>query len=103
MDVYQNIPSIPFTSVINEEIWSSLERFIVISSPQYVFRVRSNTTTAATELADHALQNLDQTKTRVVLGLIDLKKAFDTANHEKLLEKCERIGIRGVLSQLLHS
>jgi len=42
-------------------------------------------------------------KKHVVAVFLDLSKAFDTVNHEILLGKMQKYGVRGVTSDFLHS
>ena len=48
------------------------------------------------------LQNMDNGKSSCGV-FIDLKKAFDTVNHEILLAKLENYGIRGVINSWFRS
>ena len=54
------------------------------------------------QLFDNFAENIDQKKKNCAVFL-DLKKAFDTVNHQILLAKLEKYGIRGLPLQLLES
>lgn len=100
------LPSINkiFESVLNDSILSFLKHTNFLTRFQYGFRKGSNTTIAAVELLDFIHSNLDKRGPNVVSGLfIDLSKAFDAVDHLKLLEVCEKIGIRGLPLDLLKS
>ena len=47
-----------------------------------------------TKLTDTCLQNMDNSKL-AVCALIDLKKAFDTIHHKKLIKKLKQMQIKG--------
>ena len=53
-------------------------------------------------MADIIYKNLDKSKPTIAV-FIDLSKAFDTVNHELLLKKLERYGIRGCVLDLMKS
>lgn len=74
----------------------------LISNFQYGFRQGSSTLTATNELLEDIYGHLDNRRFSGALFL-DLKKAFDTVNHELLLRKLERYGIRGIPNKLLRS
>lgn len=93
-----------YERLINARMWKFLIRTGFITKHQYGFRGKSNTTIAAVELMEYIYNNLDKKEVRVVSGMsIDLRKAFDTVNHAKLLKICEEIGIRGQALKLLRS
>ena len=88
--------------LIAKRLVSFFERFNIISKKQFGFQKRHNTEHAILDLKEYILSNMDKKETTAVLFL-DLKKAFDTVNHEILLQKLEYYGIRGVAHQLISS
>ena len=61
---------------------------------QYGFRTGHSCENAIGELVGTIVKNKEQKKSTVGV-FIDLSKAFDTLNHDMLLQKMERYGIRG--------
>lgn len=74
----------------------------VLYKNQFGFRLGSSTLTAANELVDDVYEAMDKRRIMGVLFL-DLKKAFDTINHNLLLQKLEFYGVRGVSNDLIRS
>ena len=60
------------------------------------------TTDALNKITDIIYRNLDKSKPTIAT-FIDLAKAFDTVNHELLLQKLEKYGIRGSILELIKS
>lgn len=74
----------------------------LIYSHQYGFRQGSSTLTACNELVEEIYEALDS-KNIVGALFIDLKKAFDTVDHQLLIRKLDSYGIRGTVNKLLES
>ena len=92
---------LPRLSKILEKLFvGRLDTFInkhkLLSESQYGFRSQRSTAMAVLELIEEVTSSLDKKKFAVGV-FIDLKKAFDTINHEILIKKLERYGIRGVV------
>ena len=88
-----------FSKILEKIFAARLDSFIdkhsILMDSQYGFRSGRSTTMALMELVEELTSSIDSNK--YALGIfIDLKKAFDTINHDILLQKMERYGIRGV-------
>jgi hypothetical protein len=74
-----------------------LERFRILSENQFGFRNGKNTEGAIMRLTHFISQNLDNGK-KCIGVFMDLAKAFDTVPHHRLLQKLNRVGVRGRLN-----
>ena len=101
-DLATNYRPISMLSVITKimegamykRVQSYLEKYKILSPDQYGFRCKRSTKGALIRFVHTVQQNLDNGKKSAAV-YIDLKKAFDTVNHNILLEKIEIYGIRG--------
>lgn len=97
---YRPISLLPQFSKILEKLFiHRLDHFIetqnLLSEHQYGFRSNRSTTMAVMELTEKILSAID--KREYTVGVfMDLQKAFDTIDHNLLMTKLERYGIRGI-------
>ena len=97
---YRPISSLHFISKIFErsmanKLFSFLKKFSILHPFQFGFQRNKSTCDALIHLTEFIYNSLDNKKT-VVNVLIDLRKAFDSVNHEVLLDKMFIYGIRGL-------
>ena len=74
-------------------IYTYFETFDLFNPNQFGFRKKHSTIDAIAKLTETIQEN---SNLEVISFLVDLKKAFDTIEHEILLIKLELYGIRGV-------
>ena len=79
-----------------------ITRLDILTPCQFGFRKDKNTSLAVIKLISHVVRAYHQ-KIYSACFFLDLKKAFDTVNHELLLQKLEHYGFRGQCSEYLHS
>jgi len=68
----------------------------VLFNYQFGFRHNHSVTLALIDVIDNLYENLDN-QNKVIGIYLDLQKAFDTVNHDILLNKLHNYGIRGVV------
>ena len=84
-----------FEKVVNNRLVEFLELNNILSKDQYEFRKKYSTKLSLINLVNTLLTSIDEGK--ITLGIfIDFKKAFDTINHDILLNKMSHCGIRGI-------
>ena len=102
---YRPISVLPCFSKIFEKVaYIRIEKYLssnkIIIDNQYGFRANHSSYMAILEMYNRISKSIDDHK--VSAGVfIDLSKAFDTINHERLFDKLEHYGFRGLSLQWL--
>ena len=91
-----------FETVIHEQLSDYVLSNNLFSAQQYGFRKNSSTELAALKLIDRLLAQLKNHKIPINF-YIDLAKAFDSLNHDILLDKLSYYGVNGTAKTLLNS
>ena len=95
-----------YNRIFEKLVYSRLTKFVkdcnIFYDQQYGFRSKHSTQHAILDIVNAILQNMDNDKFSCGV-FIDLKKAFDTINHEILLAKLENYGVRGVINYWFRS
>ena len=80
--------------IFNNRLDNFIEKHKILTDSQYGFRRNRSTSLALIELIEKITESLDSKKTTVGV-FIDLKKAFDTIDHQLLIKKLYFYGVRG--------
>ena len=82
-----------FERVLYDQLYNYLDYNNLLSEHQSGFRSHHSTTTALLDATSACLKSIDRDELNIVVFL-DLTKAFDTVNHDKLIEKLSAYGIQ---------
>ena len=88
--------------ILHDQLYKYLTKFDLFSDTQFGFRKFHSTASALLDCTNDWYINLDRKMFNLVV-VIDLKKAFDTVDHQILLSKLELYGIIGQALNLLKS
>lgn len=104
---YRPISVLPIISKIFERVlYKRLDSFLCsinfLFSKQYGFRPKSNALSASMDIVTKLKISIDRKK--LAIGIfIDLKKAFDTISHDRLIEKLYELGITSLALEIFKS
>jgi len=82
----------PDDQVVQQQLYSYMSSNDLFSPAQHGFRTRHSTETALITVSDRILSAMNQQEV-TLLCLLDLSKAFDVIDHQKLLSKLQAHGI----------
>ena len=91
-----------FEKCLHFQLYNYFTRNNLLNKNRYGFVKKFSTSDAVLDIYHQILQNLNEKKITCSIFL-DLAKAFDCINHEILLKKMERYGVRGLPLKLFQS
>ena len=97
---YRPISMLPiFSKIVEQVMLSRLKIFLetnqIISEQQYGFQKTKSTTLAVLDLLNNIVESFEN-KSVCSVVFLDFAKAFDTVNHNILIDKLENYGLRGI-------
>ena len=91
-----------FEKLMHKRLYNFLESQNILFDNQFGFRKNNSTSYALIQITERIKETIDKKKYGCGI-FIDLRKAFDTVNHEILLNKLDHYGIRGTALHWFHS
>ena len=91
-----------FERLLSKRYLNFFEKFDIITKKQFGFLKKHCTEHAILDLKEFIISKLDKKEVMAVLFL-DLQKAFDTVDHDILLQKLYHYGVRGNAHKLIKS
>ena len=99
---YRPISLLPIFAKLFKKVIEHLDKYNLITDNQFGFRKNRSTELAVTNIHNALLGNLDNNMLTCTIFL-DLAKAFDSVDHNILLKKLDKYGIRNKPLQLIRS
>ena len=105
VDNYRSISLPPVLSKVLEKIMYNrpikfLDKNDILYGKQFGFRSKHSTVDALIEITENIRSGTGEEFTKIML---DLRKASDTINHYRLLEKLSQCGVRGIVNKWFQS
>ena len=91
-----------FEKIIFGKMYKFLRKYRILTPEQYGFQPKKNCADALLEFTEFIREVIDKRRYGETF-FIDFQKAFDTINHELLILKLDKYGIRGKLNKLIRS
>ena len=101
ISLLQNINQI-FEKIVFDRVYKFVEKNEAIYKHQYGFRKKYSTNYALISITEQIRKALDSNKYAIGV-FVDFQKAFDTVDHNILLQKLERYGITGSINKWFRS
>lgn len=99
--ILHNVSKI-FEKLMKTRMVSFIDKHKILADCQFGFRRGMCTTDAVLELVNDCVEAIDQGSVMISV-FVDLKKAFDTVNHDILLSKMNFMGFRGPVLEWFRS
>ena len=91
-----------FEKIVHQQLYAFLSLKSVIYESQFGFQKKKSTIHSLIEIVEN-IRNCIENNNYGVGIFIDLKKAFDTVNHDILIKKLEHYGVRDTTSNWFSS